>query len=170
MSVVVGIKKDGVIYLGADSQTTRGGTRTSLSNPNNFKIWKVKGVKKIILPPASSHHHVVVYNPKKKITLGNLIYPRMYISSNEQKYGIGGLTQATLFGFEGQISINSGETQDTTTLGTLPGKLLVKCVRKITCYNFPLNTDAVISKNYLVKKLDHPTIMTELQERSATAT
>ena len=49
MSVVVGIKKDGVIYLGADSQTTRGGTRTSLSNPNNFKIWKVKGVEHCLI-------------------------------------------------------------------------------------------------------------------------
>ena len=35
MSVVVAIKKDGIIYMGADSQVTRGGTRTSLSNPNN---------------------------------------------------------------------------------------------------------------------------------------
>ena len=39
MSVVVAIKKDGVIYMGADSQVSRGGTRTTLSNPNNYKIW-----------------------------------------------------------------------------------------------------------------------------------
>ena len=49
MSVVVAIKKDGVIYLGADSQVTRGGTRTSLSNPNNYKIWKVKGVDNCLM-------------------------------------------------------------------------------------------------------------------------
>lgn len=42
MSVVVAIKKNGIVYFGADSQVTRGGTRTSLSNPNNYKIWKVK--------------------------------------------------------------------------------------------------------------------------------
>lgn len=41
MSVVVAIKKDGVIYMGADSQVSRGGTRTTLSNPNNYKIWAV---------------------------------------------------------------------------------------------------------------------------------
>ena len=39
MSVVVAIKKDGIIYMGADSQATKGGTRTTLSNPNNYKIW-----------------------------------------------------------------------------------------------------------------------------------
>lgn len=49
MSVVVAIKKDGNIYMGADSQVTRGGTRTSLSNPNNYKIWKVKGVDNCLM-------------------------------------------------------------------------------------------------------------------------
>ena len=49
MSVVVAIKKDGVVYLGADSQVTRGGTRTSLSNPNNYKIWKVKNVDNCLM-------------------------------------------------------------------------------------------------------------------------
>ena len=49
MSVVVAIKKDGVVYLGSDSQVTRGGTRTSLTNPNNFKIWKVKGVDNCLM-------------------------------------------------------------------------------------------------------------------------
>ena len=49
MSVVVAIKKGGVIYMGADSQVTRGGTRTSLSNPNNYKIWKVKGVDNCLM-------------------------------------------------------------------------------------------------------------------------
>ncbi len=44
MSVVVAIKKDNVVYVGADSQVTCGGTKASLSNPNNYKIWPVKGV------------------------------------------------------------------------------------------------------------------------------
>lgn len=44
MSVVVAIKHEGKIYLGADSQVTKGGTRTSLSNPNNYKIWNAHGV------------------------------------------------------------------------------------------------------------------------------
>lgn len=41
MSVVIAIKENGVIYLGADSQSTKGGTRMTLSNPNNYKIWTV---------------------------------------------------------------------------------------------------------------------------------
>ena len=54
MSVVVAIKKDGIIYMGADSQVTRGGTRTSLSNPNNYKIWKVKGVDNCLMAHVGS--------------------------------------------------------------------------------------------------------------------
>ena len=42
MSVVVAIKKNGKVLMGADSQVTSGGTRTSLSNPNNYKIEKGK--------------------------------------------------------------------------------------------------------------------------------
>lgn len=41
MSVVVAIKENGKVTIGADSQCTKGGTRRSLSNPNNYKIWKV---------------------------------------------------------------------------------------------------------------------------------
>lgn len=44
MSVVVAIKKDGNIFMGADSQISRGETRITLSNPNNFKIWRVSDV------------------------------------------------------------------------------------------------------------------------------
>lgn len=43
MSVVVAIKEGNKIFLGADSQVTKGGTRTTLHNPNNYKIWKVDG-------------------------------------------------------------------------------------------------------------------------------
>ena len=49
MSVVVAIKKDEKIYVGADSQVTRGGTRRTLNNPNNYKIWKVKGVDNCLM-------------------------------------------------------------------------------------------------------------------------
>ena len=49
MSVVVALKKNGIVYLGADSQVTRGGTRSSLSNPNNFKIWKVRNVEHCLM-------------------------------------------------------------------------------------------------------------------------
>ena len=38
MSVVVAIKENGKITIGADSQCTRGGTRRTLSNPTNYKV------------------------------------------------------------------------------------------------------------------------------------
>ena len=41
MSVVVAIKENGKVTIGADSQCTRGGTRRTLSNPNNYKVWRV---------------------------------------------------------------------------------------------------------------------------------
>lgn len=49
MSVAVAIKKDGKIYMGSDSQVTLGGTRTTLKNPNNYKIWKVLGVDNCLM-------------------------------------------------------------------------------------------------------------------------
>ena len=49
MSVIVAIRENNKIYIGADSQVTRGGCRASLSNPNNYKIWKVKGVDNCIM-------------------------------------------------------------------------------------------------------------------------
>lgn len=41
MSVVVVIKKDKKIYLGADTQATRSGCKYQLNNLNNLKVWKV---------------------------------------------------------------------------------------------------------------------------------
>ena len=49
MSVVVAIKEKGKIYLGCDSQVTCGGTRTTLKNPNNYKIWKVQNAKHCLM-------------------------------------------------------------------------------------------------------------------------
>ena len=49
MSVVVAIKDNGSIYLGADSQITSGSSRKSLSNPNNFKIWQVKDIDRCMI-------------------------------------------------------------------------------------------------------------------------
>ena len=49
MSVVVAIKEKGRVFIGADSQVTRGETRSTLKNPNNYKIWKVKGVDNCLM-------------------------------------------------------------------------------------------------------------------------
>ena len=43
MSVVVAIKEGNKVYIGVDSQVTKGGTRTTLKNPNNYKVWRVPG-------------------------------------------------------------------------------------------------------------------------------
>lgn len=49
MSVVVAIKQNGIIYMGADSQVSCGGSRSTLSNPNNYKIWAVEGVSSCLM-------------------------------------------------------------------------------------------------------------------------
>ena len=49
MSVVVAIKEGNKIYIGSDSQTTKGGTRSTLKNPNNYKIWKVDGSENCLM-------------------------------------------------------------------------------------------------------------------------
>jgi ATP-dependent protease HslVU (ClpYQ) peptidase subunit len=54
MSVVVAIKKDGVVYMGADSQVSRGGTRMTLSNPNNYKIWSLCDVDRSLMGSVGS--------------------------------------------------------------------------------------------------------------------
>ncbi len=42
MSVVVAIKENGKVYMGADTQSTRGSQRIVSSSPNNYKMAKVK--------------------------------------------------------------------------------------------------------------------------------
>ena len=49
MSVIVAIKEGDVVYFGADSQITRGSTRTTLKNPNNYKIWKTNNVSNCLM-------------------------------------------------------------------------------------------------------------------------
>lgn len=49
MSVVVAIKENGRITIGADSQVTKGGTRRTLSNPNNYKVWRVFGTENCLM-------------------------------------------------------------------------------------------------------------------------
>lgn len=49
MSVIVAIKKDGVIYLGTDTRYSDGGNQISLVNLNALKIWKVEGKENCLL-------------------------------------------------------------------------------------------------------------------------
>ena len=43
MSIVIAYKKNDVVYLCADSQTSIGRAKESLFNPYNFRIWKIRG-------------------------------------------------------------------------------------------------------------------------------
>ena len=52
MSVIVGIKHNGAVYLGADSQTTNRNKKEILTNSNNFKIWKAKCVSNCLVGQA----------------------------------------------------------------------------------------------------------------------
>ncbi len=49
MSVVVAIKHNGKIYMGADSQVTKGGTRQTMSNPSNYKIWHIASTNRSVM-------------------------------------------------------------------------------------------------------------------------
>ena len=49
MSVVVAIKENGRVTIGADCQVTKGGTRRTLSNPNNYKVWRVLGAENCMM-------------------------------------------------------------------------------------------------------------------------
>lgn len=141
--------------------------------PTDYHIfntfWKVKGVKKIILPPTTGHHHTVVFNPKKKITVGGLLFPHQSWKATD-KYGLGGLTQATLFGFNGQIATENDQTNDAHAVGNLPGKLLISCVRKINVYNVPFVSENIVAENALKTSFTDPKIFTDLTEQVPMAT
>jgi ATP-dependent protease HslVU (ClpYQ) peptidase subunit len=49
MSVVVAIKDNGKVWMACDSQSTRGGTKRTLSNPNNYKISRMKNDKEMLI-------------------------------------------------------------------------------------------------------------------------
>ena len=52
MSVIVGIIHDGAVYLGADSQLTKGGTKKITKHPNNRKIWHPDGRNHLLVGSA----------------------------------------------------------------------------------------------------------------------
>lgn len=72
MSVIVAIKHEGKVYIGADSQCTKGGTRRTLSNPNNYKIWQVQGAANCIMG------HVGVVRDANIIRVAEDLIPEIY--------------------------------------------------------------------------------------------
>lgn len=49
MSVVVAIVHNNQVFMGSDSQITRGSSRFTLSNPNNYKIWHIDNKNELIM-------------------------------------------------------------------------------------------------------------------------
>lgn len=135
-------------------------------------FWKVKGMKKIILPPTTAHHHIVVFNPKSKITNASLYMPRQHIDhALQDKCGIAGLTISTLFGFQGQVAVENDQVTDSSNkVGTLPGKLIISMVKKENVYSGEFTTTQIYSDSNLQSSLTNPTIFTDLVEQTATAT
>lgn len=166
------------VFVVADPTAERTGTKWNSigMKPTDYHyfntFWKVKGMKKIILPPGSSHHHVVVFNPKKKITNANLFYPHSdwVTGAGVGKNGVAGLTQATLFGFQGQVAVENDQSNDNTnSVSTLPGKIVVNCVKKVNIWNMDLSIRRVVSETSLLTTMSNPRIMTDLSEQPATA-
>jgi len=49
MSVIVAIKEKGKVYFGCDSQVSNSRSKFTLTNSNNFKIWKMKKFESIAM-------------------------------------------------------------------------------------------------------------------------
>lgn len=132
-------------------------------------FWKVKGLKKIVLAPGETHHHRLVYNPKARITQASLYMPRQD-KSPVAKNGIGGLTVATLFGFQGQVAVeNDQSTDNSASVGTLPGKIVVNLVRKENIWSGSLSGQRIVQSTNLLDQMDEPKIFTDLIEQPAGA-
>ena len=54
MSVVIGIKDKDKVWIGTDTQITKGGCKYNTTNPNNFKVWNVNGVPNCIMAHVGS--------------------------------------------------------------------------------------------------------------------
>lgn len=133
-------------------------------------FWKVKGMKKIVLAPGEAHHHRVIYNPKVRITQASLYMPRQDKDPELNQIGIGGLTISTLFGFEGQVAVeNDQSTDNSTSVGTLPGKLIVNMIRKENIWQGTWTGQMIVQDTKLKDTWTEPKIFTDLIEQKAGA-
>lgn len=124
MSVVVAIKEGNKIYMGCDSQVTKGGTRTTLKNPNNYKIWKVVGAENCLMAHVGNvrdanivrlmdrlvtdyniyRHHVDYEFVVKKVVPEIVEELRQYGMIKEDKY-VEFLDSSFLFAFQDQLYV-----------------------------------------------------------------
>ena len=78
MSLIIGIKKNNVVYLGADTQITGESRKIfpTQTNKNNFKIFKIKGLKNCFCGVTGSYANMSIIkalNFKKDITCDNMV-------------------------------------------------------------------------------------------------
>lgn len=185
MSVVVAIKKNGNIFMGCDSQVTSGGTRSTLKNPNNYKIWKVIGADNCLMASVGNVRDACVirtmddlvteYNVYKH-QIGfdfvvNKILPdiiarlqEVHFIKNEGVFD--GMDSAFLFAFQDQLFKISGdgtviEVDDFIAIGSGQNE----------CVGSLLSTDGQSPEERIIKAIkasaandiyvDYPIIMTD---------
>ena len=49
MSLTIALKHKGIVYIGSDSLASRYGTKHYLTNPNNYRIFSVKGCDNMLM-------------------------------------------------------------------------------------------------------------------------
>ena len=49
MSLTIALKHKGIVYIGSDSLASRDGTKHYLTNPNNYRIFPVKGCENMLM-------------------------------------------------------------------------------------------------------------------------
>ena len=122
MSVVVAIKEGNKVYIGVDSQVTKGGTRTTLKNPNNYKVWRVEGAPHCLMAHVGNFrdsnivrcmdHLVTDYNIYRNHIDYEFVVKKVVpdIVEELQKYGmikddkyVECLDSAFIFAFENQL-------------------------------------------------------------------
>lgn len=109
MSVVVAIKEDGKIYMGADTMVTYGGSKRYLTTPHTQKVWVVEDTPNCIMGCVGmlSDLNLVRY-------CGQHLVPEVAALKNEVNIGV--LIQATvpkLFGLIQEYNDVCGKDEDT---------------------------------------------------------
>ena len=87
MSLIIGIKKNNVVYLAADTQITGENQKVfpNQLNKNNFKIFKVKGLKNCYCGVTGSYSNMSIIkslNFKKELTSENMVINYDFIVNN----------------------------------------------------------------------------------------
>ena len=75
MSLVIAIKENGRVYMGADCRIKNEFCYKTLTNPSNFKIWKVKGVDNCLMGHSGRYRDACVIK-----CIDNLVEPEAVLN------------------------------------------------------------------------------------------